>query len=419
MKIAIVTGTFPALSESFVLNHVVGLIQAGHEVQVFSNGSSGGKVHPDFGRYHIAQRMSHPDIPRFAKRWARLPALLCRSAGQPVFPCLRVLRDGLGVLSLKAPYVIAGLADQHFDLLHCHFGQNGLALVCLRNALRIPLVTSFHGGDLRLFGRFSGRLYRKLFRAGDAFVANSGHTAVTLQRMGCPPEKIVQIPALTKDDFVPRTRPVLSAETARLLSVARLEEMKGIQHCLQAVRQLHSRGYPLRYTVVGDGSYRAELERLARRLEIAQLVDFTGWKDQQEVYQEYARSDIFILPSITGKHGSVEAQGLVIQEAQLHGLPVVASRSGGISEGVAAGAAGLLFQPGDPADLACQISKLLDDRPWARRIGAAGEEHRRTHYSCAVLMDRLLELYRSLIDADVPGPAAHACRVHAAGGCHD
>ena len=56
MKIAIVTGTFPSLSESFVLNHVTGLLDEGHDVQVFSNGLPRGRLHPDFDRYGLRER---------------------------------------------------------------------------------------------------------------------------------------------------------------------------------------------------------------------------------------------------------------------------------------------------------------------------------------------------------------------------
>ncbi len=162
MKIAIVTGTFPSLSESFVLNHVTGLLDEGHDVQVFSNGLPRGRLHPDFDRYGLRERMQN-EIPRLAGRWMGLPAMLLRLHARQISACLNPLRHGVGAFSLKALYSVRGLVNQNFDLIHCHFGQNGLAMLSVKDLVGIPLVTSFHGGDLRLFGRFSPAIYHRLF----------------------------------------------------------------------------------------------------------------------------------------------------------------------------------------------------------------------------------------------------------------
>jgi len=396
MKIAVVTGTFPPLSESFVLNHVTGLIEDGHEVQVFSNGLPGGEVHPDFDSFEIAKRMFQPSIPKLRGRWVRLPAsLLCMSPRRSS-ACLNVFRYGLGAFSLKALYAVEGIVEQHFDIIHCHFGQNGLAMLPVSGLAKIPLVTQFHGNDMRAFGRFGAVMYRRLFRLGDAFVVNSKYTGGCLEAMGCAPEKITEIPAILKGNATPRSCPIFASDAARLLTVARLDEGKGIQHGLRAVQHLAARGYRVHYTIIGNGSYRATLENLARELKVEHLVEFAGWKTQDEVFREYGHSDVFVFPSVLRRTGIAEPQGLVVQEAQLHGLPVVGSRIGGIPQGVNEGKAGLLFEPGNAADLADQVAKLIDDRAFAERIAAAGREYCLANYMKPALIARTVALYRSL-----------------------
>ena len=396
MKIAVVAGTFPALSETFVLNHITGLMDAGHEVRIFASSPPEGQTHVDFFRYHLEDRTYSPYIPRILNRYVHLLGTLRHLHRKEAFCCLNPFRHGIGVLSLKAPYVCRGLADGRFNVVHCHFGQNGLALACLRDIFKAPLVTSFHGGDLVMFGRLAPRVYRGLFREGDAFVANSGYTKECLLKMGCPGRKIICIPACLNDTAVTPREKLFDSNTVRILTVARLIEAKGVQYCLHAVKLLRDEGYHLRYTVVGDGPYRQELELLAAKLEMLEVVAFAGAMQKEDVYRQYTSSDIFVLPSVRGKRGWVEAQGLVIHEAQLHGVPVVASRIGGIPESVNNGEAGLLCEPADPADLAKKIRRLIDDRAFAENIAKAGTEYCRAKYSKNVCISRLVQLYKSL-----------------------
>lgn len=396
MKIAVVVGTFPALSETFILNHITGLIDAGHEVRIFAASPPQTQIHADFARYHLADKTHQPYIPRIRDRYLQLPGALRRLNWREALYCLNFFRHGIGVLLLKAPYVYTGLLNEDFDIVHCHAGQNGLALACLRDLLRAPLVTSFHGQDLIMFGRWGPMMYKKLFRVGDAFVANSDYTRECLVKTGCAGDKIVNIPAVLNDTGVRPREKVFDSDIVRILSVARLIEKKGVQYCLRAIKLLRDEGYHLRYTVVGDGPYRRELESLAVRLGIRQIVDIVGQMSQEDVYQQYRRSDIFVLPSVESKGGWQETQGLVIQEAQLHGLPVVASRIGGIPESVNNGEAGLLSEPANPSDLATQLRRLLDDPAFAGNIAKAGTEYCRAKYSKRASIARLVGLYSSL-----------------------
>jgi len=397
LKIAIVVGTFPYLSESFILNHITGLIDAGHEVTVFSSRPPAGIFHPDFTRYDLANKTHYPHIPRLKFRFLYLPKMLWQLKPREALYCMNFFRHGIGALSLKALYVFKGLATGNFDIIHCHFGQNGMALYFLGKLLHTPLVTSFHGRDLIMFGRFGHPMYKKLFRFGDAFVANSNYGKECLVRMGCLADKIVKIPEVPKDPGVDFIKKESISNTTHILTVARLVESKGVHVCLRAIQLLREADYDVNYTVVGDGPCRHKLEKLAEKLGIRHIVNFTGWMQQEEVYRRYMFSDIFVLSSIRGKDGWVEAQGMVIQEAQLHGLPVVASRIGGIPDGVDNGKAGLLFEPGNPFDLAKQLRILLDDRVFAKNIAETGIQYCHTNYSRSIVMKQFADLYSSLV----------------------
>jgi len=230
MKVAIILAYFPQLSETFVVNHITGLIDAGHEVHIFArNTEPQSKVQPDVIRYGLLAATRYlPLQDSFAKRLLHLPHKIVELSGEPgLHCCLNPFKYGFGVLRLRALYDFKVLVEDCFDIVHCHFGTTGWAFVCLRDLLGAPFVTSFHGNDLTLFGGFGRLMYSRLFQLGDAFVANSSYSRQCLEKLGCPPAKIVQIPEVINDGGVRRQSSLLTEEPARIITVARLIEKRG------------------------------------------------------------------------------------------------------------------------------------------------------------------------------------------------
>jgi len=132
-------------------------------------------------------------------------------------------------------------------------------------------------------------------------------------------------------------------------------------------------------------------------------VSFLGDQSDAEVAALYRRASIFILPSVRASNGAEEGQGLVLQEAQASGLPVISTRIGGIPEGMVEGATGFLVPERDSAALAERAGALLDDAALRRRMGRAGREFAAANYDVPILTRRLLDIYGSLL---APGEGA-------------
>jgi glycosyltransferase involved in cell wall biosynthesis len=154
-----------------------------------------------------------------------------------------------------------------------------------------------------------------------------------------------------------KPRAVALTAPARLLCVARLEEYKGIQLVIEALRTLPD----AELTVVGDGSYRPELERLAAGLNVR----FAGYQEDPSSY--YADSDIFIMPS-KGPEGS--CMGAI--EAMTFGLPCLLSDLPVYEELTASGKAGIHFRCGDADDLRQKLALLLEDKAARTSYSSAG-----------------------------------------------
>ncbi|MCC2867920.1 MAG: glycosyltransferase family 4 protein [Candidatus Accumulibacter phosphatis] len=147
--------------------------------------------------------------------------------------------------------------------------------------------------------------------------------------------------------------------------VARLSQRKGHEYLLQAVARLRGKGRSgLRVVIIGDGPYRATLERLSFLLEITDCVTFVG--EVHNVRDRLRAMNLFVLPSLS------EGRPTSIMEAMATGLPVVATRVGAVDTLVAHGKTGLLVPPGDADALANALDQLLDDEGRQQTFGAEG-----------------------------------------------
>ena len=110
----------------------------------------------------------------------------------------------------------------------------------------------------------------------------------------------------------------------------------------------------------------------------------------------YSGATVFCLPSVTAASGDMEGQGLVLQEAQACGIPVVSTLHNGIPDGVLDGISGFLVPEKDPRSLADRIASILSDPALGARMGSAGREFALSKYDIAGLTARLLGFYHEI-----------------------
>jgi colanic acid/amylovoran biosynthesis glycosyltransferase len=158
MKIAFIVEAFPVLSQTFVLNQVTGLIDRGHEVDIYAEFNENiTKVHPDVEKYDLLSRtFYHPQVPQnkfrrllkgvwlFLTNFPIAPLLLLRS--------LNVFKYKKDATSLRLLYSVIPLVKRRpvYDVIQCHFGLLGIKGMLLRDigALQGKHTTAFHGVDI-------------------------------------------------------------------------------------------------------------------------------------------------------------------------------------------------------------------------------------------------------------------------------
>ncbi len=176
----------------------------------------------------------------------------------------------------------------------------------------------------------------------------------------------------------------------RMVYVASLHPRKGHRHLMEAMRILKQRGKRVRVLLVGDGEERAMLEQLVRETGIDDCVSFLGWR--QDVDAVLATAQLYVHPALE------EAFGIAIAEAMAAGLPVVASRTGGIPDVVADGVTGFLVPAADGEALAERLCRLIDDPRLRATMGAAGRARALALFSPHKLARSYAEVFRRVVE---------------------
>ena len=173
-------------------------------------------------------------------------------------------------------------------------------------------------------------------------------------------------------------------------SVGRIaDEHKRFSDLIRAVALLHENGFTnAKLIIIGDGPDRDDLERLVQECGLNDHVVFAGY--QGEARRLYPLMDVFALAS------AHEAFGLVLAEAMMAGVPVVATRVGGIPHVLDQGNAGRLVPPFEPDAMADEIGKLIQDADARQELGYAGRKRAETHFSAERYCREIDELYTSL-----------------------
>jgi glycosyltransferase involved in cell wall biosynthesis len=301
------------------------------------------------------------------------------------------LRREIGWRDMGAFWAIFRLCRrERFDIVHTHSTKPGVVGRLAARLAGVPrVVHTVHGVA---FHPYETKGKQRLYRAIERFCSRFAHRIVLVSayyRYYFYRERQKTCVIANGISVEPVTEPCPDSDgTIRLLFVGRLTEAKDPLTLLQTMALLVGQyeRQEFRLTVVGDG----ELESLCRDFVehngLSEYITFAGW--QLNTSSTYRKHHIFCLSSI------FEAFGLALAEAARAGLPVVATRVGGIPEVVEEGVTGFLVPPRDPDALAERILALADDPALARRMGQAGRARVEALFTAERMAERYKQVYK-------------------------
>ncbi|HET9015580.1 MAG TPA: glycosyltransferase [Thermomicrobiaceae bacterium] len=387
------TKRFPRLSETFILDEILGLESLGVPLRLYAIN-------------HPHEPTVQPDVARVRSRVAYLHGIAgrrdsLRSAGATAAAHLRLLSRRPG----RYLNALARLVAVHHDLPSVrHFVEAGrLAVLLERDGARhlhaafahgpasvayfVRLLTglpySFSGHAKDLYLSRPDRLARRVADAEFVLVC-SGAAADDLRAIAGPAADRVRLAYHGVDtarfrpvpDGAPRSAEVGPAGTPlRLLAVGRLVDKKGYPVLLDALARVTASGRRVSCRVIGAGPQSAALKARARDLGLEDSIEFLGARTQLEVAAAYHWADAFVQASVVLADGDRDGVPNSVLEAMASGLPVVASTVSGIPEAVVDGVTGLLVPPADVAALAEGLTRLIDDPALRARLARGARDH--------------------------------------------
>ena len=400
MKIAIITKKFPKISETFILNQITGLIDRGHQVDVFGIAPATDTVlHGDVINYHLLGRTRCLKAPRNKfHRLRKAIQLFGSSFGKkPIYTlnAFNPVRYGLKSINLNTLFLMGPFADD-YDIIHCHFGVAGnYALPIKKAGIKSKFVTTFHGFDTRLGFLSNGSIYKELFEYGDCFLAVTDYNYKHLVEYGLDEKKIVYHPlGVDIKAFYPQKVAHKKDDNCiRIITVSRLVQEKGLHYGIEAIRNLQDSlpDKKIEYHIIGEGPLRKQLESIILDQNMNETVFLQGEMTQDQIKVELDNSDIFLLPSIE------ESFGVVLLEAQAKRLPVVVSKVGSTYQALQDEVSGFLVPPGDIRQFTERLSILASDYQKRSEMGTAGRKYVENNFNIDNLNDRLVEIYENLL----------------------
>lgn len=406
-SILFIVPDFPVISETFVVNQLIYLLDQGHKVNILAYNRSDHPVNEIVTKYQLLEKTTFLNIPRSpARKLKAFSKLALQHMGRGFFKSLNLFQFKLDVFKLSPLFKFASLKtlnENQYDIIHAHFAFTselyftGRYFGFFRNS---KLLVTFHGYDMHPADVSKNRKrYKHLFKYNTPITVNNQYGKFLLAKINSNHTNITTLAVGLDTNYCkPRAHKQASPST-RILFCGRLIALKGCLFVIELANLLvNKKGrYDLYFDLIGDGEEYDNIQTLTTQYNLKNHIRLLGMQTQDEVVRSMNDADIFLLPGITEPSGRAESQGLVIQEAQAMGLPVIISDAGGMKYGVMDNITGYVIKEGDLKGFCDAIELLADDPHLRSKIGRSGREYVTQNFDSRVLGRKQEQLYSHLM----------------------
>jgi len=289
-------------------------------------------------------------------------------------------------------------SKEKFDIVHAQSFSACLTALMLKKMYGKPALCTVHGIYQDAFNdltdsKSKAELYKKierfvLFRDYDRIITVDKHFVHLAEKFGYPLEKVNYIANGVDIESFPVGK---KERMGNFLFVGRLVPQKGLEYLIRASKILKDKGMEHQVLLVGDGPLKQSLQEIATKLGLGANTKFLGRIPRDELISTYSSSGFFVLPSLW------EGLPITLLEAWAAGLPLIATKVGGIPDVCIDGENSILIEPKDPDALADGMSLLFNDKNLAVKIGANGRALVEQQFTWQKVAEKTLKVYKELV----------------------
>ncbi len=401
LKVGIYLNEFPKISETFIRDQILNLLQSGVQVHLITK-ILNTELNFPFEAYEnlLVYRRDFRWKNRF-DMFKTLIYLLITESRFRFFFYKSLIRYPIEIFNFKLIRTYLSLKNLNdLDLLHVQFATRLEEVIFLINTGLIPnckIVVSCRGQDISVNLNSNPLFLVKYYDRVRYFLPVSHSLKAKLLSADCPSSRIEIIPSGIDIDklLFRKIQKQNMNDPVRVLSVGRLVEKKGFLYSIRSIAEVIEKGYDLEYVIIGDGPQFQDLKSEIRKMHLEKSIVMKGQLKHDEVIEIMQKSNIFIMHYVTAADGDMEGIPNVIKEAMIIGLPIISTKHSGIKELEPLASNNLLVKEKDVDDMVAKIENTIClNSEKLDQLILTCREYVIKNFDASKINKKLLDLYR-------------------------
>lgn len=396
---------FPHVSETFIVAQIVTAIKLGYEVQILirkladTNASMCSSL---IEQYSLLDKIIIEDYKIPKNKIIRSFKWLILLLGN-IKHIYYIIKFHKEFPKFSLSWLYTWYFYQQFKeaaVFHIQYGTYKYPMDLLKKTgfFKPSVIVTFHGHDafFPLYGYIQNNgYYDNLFKYADVITANTPYLGDQLLKLGCPKEKLELVPVgVNTEYFYQNKSKEHIAKTLELITVGRLNIVKGQIYALKVVKKLKQAGHQVKFKIIGDGLEKENLQNYIEQNNLGDTIYLLGAKSPNEVVSLLRESDLFLFTSVSKYQGkSTETQGLATLEAMACGLPVIGFNSGGIKYTFEDKVSGFICEEYDVDCVFNKVKYLMENHKILKEMGVEARKFVTQNYSQEIIDLRWKTIY--------------------------
>lgn len=396
-NILYVLDRFPKLSETFVLNEIIELIDRGLDIQILSLHNPYDKsVNEGVLNYDLLNKTTYFCQPSPAV-FKHLFSPLLYVYIVKTLKNISINRHWPSIIPCAYYFAVY----RKIDLVHAHFANNAaVKAMVIAKILKKPFTFTAHAYEIFRSSSYSQERLKMLVENSNMVITPSEYNkSYIAKETGCEKEKIKVVRATICHEKFKRVFNY-KEEKIKIIAVGRLVEKKGLEYLIKAMNIVVKRNPRVFLNIIGTGELEKNLMDLSNTLGLTNNVTFLGAQPNEKCIEELSLCTMAVLPCIVAEDGDMDVCPLALQEAMAMEVPVISTTVGSIPELINNGINGILVPERDENSLAEAIIRLIENPSARKEMRKKGRKKIFDEFNIKLQVDKLLSIWNHLINKE-------------------